>query len=334
VLLRDRLDEHERRRRTGLPTLTVLAGPPLLGARAWNGWAAARGRRVVRCGADEALAAWITCAVELVEEEHAGRTAHEREMALGPALAEACRADCQPERAARRLLEHLGERAPVLLVEAPLATSARRLAAVLEAHPTLALALAGPATRAEIASVPGRARVLLDEGYLETALGTEAVARRLAASGMPPQPAVAAAERLAAHGVDDDAVTLFVEAATAGGDRGRSAAEQFLFDRLESRQDTAGLFARNARVACGFHAGGAEVDLLCERHAVAVEIDGYHHFRDPEAYRRDRRKDLELQKSGYLVVRFLADDVVARLETVLDTITAALELAAARGPRP
>ena len=41
-------------------------------------------------------------------------------------------------------------------------------------------------------------------------------------------------------------------------------------------------------------------------------------------YRRDRRKDLELQKHGYLVVRVLADDVVERLEEVMDTILAAV----------
>jgi very-short-patch-repair endonuclease len=312
-----------------MPTLTVLAGPPRLGARAFDGWAATHGRTVVRCAPGDALAAWIAAAVETVRAAHEGRTAHELEMLLGADLAEACRAGCEAERAARRLLDHLGERAPVLYVEAPVAASARALAAVLEAHPTLALAIAGPTSRAEIAGVPGRARVLCEEGYVETALATETVARQLAASGMPPQPAVEAAERLAADGVDEQTVALFIEAATAGGDRARSAAERFLFDRLEARRETAGLFRLNARLG-----RGVEVDLLCEQHAVAVEIDGYHHFRDPEAYRRDRRKDLELQKSGYLVVRFLADDVVARLETVLDTLTAALHVAASRGARP
>ena len=47
-------------------------------------------------------------------------------------------------------------------------------------------------------------------------------------------------------------------------------------------------------------------------------------FTDPEAFRRDRRKDLELQKQGYLVVRVLAEDVVERLEEVMDTILAAV----------
>jgi hypothetical protein len=43
-----------------------------------------------------------------------------------------------------------------------------------------------------------------------------------------------------------------------------------------------------------------------------------------EAYRRDRRKDALLQESGYLVLRFLAEDVGKRLDEVLDTILRAL----------
>ena len=40
--------------------------------------------------------------------------------------------------------------------------------------------------------------------------------------------------------------------------------------------------------------------------------------------RRSRRKDVELQQHGYLVVRVLAEDIVCRLEEVLDTILAAV----------
>ena len=41
---------------------------------------------------------------------------------------------------------------------------------------------------------------------------------------------------------------------------------------------------------------------------------------NPEAYRRDRRKDALLQENGYFVLRFLAEDVGKRLDLVLDTI--------------
>ena len=53
-------------------------------------------------------------------------------------------------------------------------------------------------------------------------------------------------------------------------------------------------------------------------------IDGAFHFEDAEHYRRDRRKDYLLQKSGYIVMRFLAADVTHRLPRILDDIHAAL----------
>jgi very-short-patch-repair endonuclease len=49
-------------------------------------------------------------------------------------------------------------------------------------------------------------------------------------------------------------------------------------------------------------------------------LDGGHHFVDPEAYRRDRRKDVLLQENGYFVLRFLAEDVGKNLDQVLDAI--------------
>ena len=57
---------------------------------------------------------------------------------------------------------------------------------------------------------------------------------------------------------------------------------------------------------------------------MAVELDGAQHLADPIAYRRDRRKDQLLQESGYLVLRFLAEDVGKELDTVLDGILRAL----------
>jgi hypothetical protein len=106
-------------------------------------------------------------------------------------------------------------------------------------------------------------------------------------------------------------------------DPARSAAERFLFERLESSSETAGLFELNGTLDFRFGpTRWIEVDLVARSLKLAVEVDGYHHFQDPEAYRRDRRKDLELQKHGYLVVRVLADDVVERFEDVKNTILA------------
>jgi very-short-patch-repair endonuclease len=67
------------------------------------------------------------------------------------------------------------------------------------------------------------------------------------------------------------------------------------------------------------------VDLLSEPLRVALEIDGYHHFRDATAYRRDRDKDVLLQRLGYTVVRVLASDVESELEYVTDTIDRVVE---------
>jgi very-short-patch-repair endonuclease len=57
---------------------------------------------------------------------------------------------------------------------------------------------------------------------------------------------------------------------------------------------------------------------------MAVELDGAQHFADLTAYRRDRRKDMLLQENGYLVLRFLAEDVCERLNDVLDGILRAV----------
>ena len=89
--------------------------------------------------------------------------------------------------------------------------------------------------------------------------------------------------------------------------------------------ETAGLFELNARLDIPFGPGRMmEVDLASRALRVAVEVDGYHHFRDEAGYRRDRRKDLLLQSHGYLVVRVLAEDVVRHLEDVLASIRSAV----------
>ena len=62
------------------------------------------------------------------------------------------------------------------------------------------------------------------------------------------------------------------------------------------------------------------VDFLCPEAKLVIELDGPHHFADQEAYRRDRRKDACLQEHGYLVLRFLCDDVGKQLDQVLDTV--------------
>jgi len=110
-----------------------------------------------------------------------------------------------------------------------------------------------------------------------------------------------------------------------GAARARSATEEFLFRRLETLVETRGRFVLNESLAIPFdQQGRMEIDLLCADARVAVELDGGQHLGDPEAYRRDRRKDQLLQEHGYLVLRFLAEDVGKDLDFVLDTILRAL----------
>lgn len=137
----------------------------------------------------------------------------------------------------------------------------------------------------------------------------------------------ASVQRLIRDGVDAHLGNLFVHAArkiqpdAQGEDRARSATEAFLYRRLETLPETAGKFLVNAVLPiCFDERGRMEVDLLCVQARVAVELDGPQHLSDPDAYRRDRHKDALLQENGYLVLRFLAEDVGKRLDHVLDDI--------------
>lgn len=133
--------------------------------------------------------------------------------------------------------------------------------------------------------------------------------------------------RLIKDGVDKQLTHLFVAASQSfpqdaeGGERARSATEAFLYRRLESLPQTAGKFKLNESVSIPFDSlGKMEVDLLCQDARLAIEIDGEQHLGCAEAYRRDRRKDVLLQKNGYLILRFLTEDVIKDLNRVLDTI--------------
>jgi very-short-patch-repair endonuclease len=143
--------------------------------------------------------------------------------------------------------------------------------------------------------------------------------------------------RLVQDGMDTPLASLFVHAARPmprdadGADRARSASEAFLYRRLESLPQTKGRFRLNVALPIAFDGlGQLEVDLLCAEARVAVELDGAQHLADPVAYRRDRRKDQLLQEDGYLVLRFLAEDVGKELSLVLDAILRSL---ARRQPR-
>ena len=142
----------------------------------------------------------------------------------------------------------------------------------------------------------------------------------------------ASVRRLIRDGVDKPLAHLFVNAAgtvipadAEGADRARSATEAFLYRRLQTLPQTARRFQLNAALPIPFDGSGKmEIDLLDPSGRVAVELDGDQHLHEPQAYRRDRRKDMLLQENGYMVLRFLASDVGTHLDDVLDTIVRAL----------
>jgi very-short-patch-repair endonuclease len=89
---------------------------------------------------------------------------------------------------------------------------------------------------------------------------------------------------------------------------------------------TRGVFKLNAALPIPFDdRSQMEVDFLGRDARLVIEIDGMQHLSDPESWRRDRRKDVLLQSHGYLILRFLADDLGKRLDEVLDTVLRSVE---------
>jgi len=104
-------------------------------------------------------------------------------------------------------------------------------------------------------------------------------------------------------------------------DQARSIAERILYEQLQTLPETIGFFQLNERIDIPFGPRkDMEVDLLCKKLHISIEIDGYYHFQNVDAYRRDRRKDWLLQRHGYWVLRFLAEDIPTRLDDILNAI--------------
>ncbi len=214
--------------------------------------------------------------------------------------------------------------------------AAELLTELVALTPAVPAAVAAEATLVEAVLRTGprsHARALLREGVVAVeSLAEPELAERLRAAGATV--GLSIARRLATDGATAELVTTFAEAARRLGpkaapeeeDAARSAAERFLFERLETLPATAGAFLLNQSL--DFHHGPAlaQADLYAASLRLVIELDGsYFHLREPAAYRRDRKKDWEYQRRGYLVLRFLSEDVVERLEEILDTILAAVE---------
>ena len=138
----------------------------------------------------------------------------------------------------------------------------------------------------------------------------------------------ASVKRLILDGVETPLAELFVHAANPANTviGARSSSEAFLYKRLETLPETKGRFRLNVELPIPFKQRSAmEVDFLCAKARLVIELDGAQHLQDETAWRNDRQKDLLLQQHGYLVMRILATDIARNLSVTLDSILATLE---------
>jgi very-short-patch-repair endonuclease len=172
-----------------------------------------------------------------------------------------------------------------------------------------------------------RSRTLLEHGVLPAVSERAAAGQRgkPASAGRPPampaaQLGAVAQQVQEAFERAQEARRRLSEEANQLAERARSEAELQLYELLEADPVTRGLFELNVQMPFSFGARRAEIDLACVELRVAVEIDGFFHFQEFDAYRRDRRKDVLLQHQGFLVTRHLADDVKERPREVVRAI--------------
>ncbi len=344
------LERHRSRREQAVPTITVLVGPQRSPEWLWRRWqrpapalvvTAARGTEVLeqwlgRGAAREeiqrALLDVVAAVIGIPRSDLGGVLAGRSPAQLETlALRAAAHADVDVDWMRHALALPCSNG----LVGAEIPASLGKLLALAGQLPPLLVRPTG-ATPALRDVVDTLYRISEEAPRAEVALALDEQALRLLRSGAPPRVIASLMEGLVmlrpreslgesraagAHAIEYDAAQF-----------ARSQAELSLFERLERRPHTRGLFRLNRVVTGGEPARAMEIDLLCEPLALAVEVDGYHHFRDAEAYRRDRRKDVRLQELGYLVVRVLASDIEAAPEHVLETIDRAVESRRRRSP--
>ena len=136
--------------------------------------------------------------------------------------------------------------------------------------------------------------------------------------------------RLCRDGVDVALADLFLRATLAiqgGSAEGavkvspKESAQKFLFARLDSLDGNKGMFEQNSRlpIPCGINPY-LEVDIRSERTKLAIMLDTPESISDISLYRLARREDALLQRNGYRILRFLAEDVCERLDAVLGEI--------------
>jgi very-short-patch-repair endonuclease len=201
----------------------------------------------------------------------------------------------------------------------------REVVSISEAVPQVPISIVVAPQAWEIAKErlgASRYLALLQEGEIEVSPAKIAVCVAPSAGAAEIERAREARVTAQSVAVLRTAAETLVQAAESDGDltTARSKVEAAFYELLQERPSTVGRFEMNGRLDVNHGPKPAEIDFLARDLGIAIELDGYHHFGHVDAYRRDRRKDVLLQKEGYLVLRFLADDVYAKLTEILGTI--------------
>ncbi|HET9620849.1 MAG TPA: caspase family protein [Kofleriaceae bacterium] len=120
--------------------------------------------------------------------------------------------------------------------------------------------------------------------------------------------------------------------ATPGKPEATASAEHVLAHALAAHDATANLFLPNVPIPTSDSEKPVAVDLYAADALLAVQIDDWYRIPDRKSYRRAREPDRWLQRSGFFVTRFLAEDIEHRLERVVEEI--ALAVATRRAVEP
>jgi len=301
---------------------------------AWQQWAAQHDRRVVRGDTEQGLLEQLARSLE----PDALRATALRLEALGTQAPRDNTADADALR--RRLIaatdQRLGELQLRIAIDERLTLrnleDAVTLARVvpLARWPAVLVTQPAPAPAAELALALARAAAALPValelrtmlGYLDTPPDSrrKAILREglvLTRSALPPERTGTADPLEGPTNVEPGAPEPRKDSVD---DDARSEAERRLYAALQSDPRTRDQFVLNDRLPHDFGGRRLEIDLHGAAASMAVEVDGYYHFTDLDAYRRDRRKDLLMQSLGLLVVRVLADDVLDDPSPALETI--------------
>lgn len=96
--------------------------------------------------------------------------------------------------------------------------------------------------------------------------------------------------------------------------RSQTEAEKLLWSKLRSRQLNGYKFRRQQPI------GQYILDFYCEEKKLAIELDGGQH-NTPNEQKSDQIRTEILKNEGYTILRFWNNDVLSKLEDVLEVIS-------------